>query len=524
MLRTEQQRSARILMITCAAAHLICAIGLLALLTPFTSTCAEAQDLGLLEEHADVGKVLHAGNAVYDPANDTYTVTGSGSNLWFTADEMQFAWKRMHGDVALTAEIEFVGEKGNNHRKAALMVRQSLDPSSPYFDVARHGDGLTSLQFRLAPGDVTREIETAVSAPHWVRIEKRGEFAYVSVGDSRKALRFSGASMHLPLSGDFYVGIAVCSHDQDVTETAIFRHLEIQPLSAPTYTGQLWSTLETVKVVSTDRRVAYTAPERFAAPNWSHDGTAIVFAQGGTLQRFGLDPGPYPSLGVQAAANAHTTPLRTGMPASLSDAHGFSPDGTQLAVSALDGGTSHIFVLSADGGTPDKVPTDTSAVWTSWSADGRTLAFTGQQGDQTNIYTVPAQGGAETHLPHQRGRNKDADFSPDGEWIYFSSDRTGTEQLWRMHPDGSAQEQVLTEAGDDLSPHPSPDGRWLVYIAFPTRRTTHGEQMAELRLLSLSDRKPHLLATLLASSGTIPVPSWSPDSTRVAFISYANVQ
>lgn len=524
MLRTEQQRPARIPVIARAAAHLIHAIGILALCTPFTNTCAEAQDLGLLEGHADVGKVLHAGNTVYDAANGTYTVTGSGSNLWFTADEMQFAWKRMHGDVSLTAEIEFVGDKGNNHRKAALMVRQSLDPGSPYIDVARHGDGLTSLQFRLSPGDVTREVETAVSAPHWVRIEKRGEFAYVSVGDSRETLRFSGASMRLRLSNDFYVGIAVCSHDKDITETAIFRHLEIQPLSTSPHAGQLWSTLETVKVASTDRRVAYTAPERLAAPNWSHDGTAIVFAQNGTLQRFPLDPAPYPSLDVQAAANAHPMPLRTGVSAPLSDAHGFSPDGTQLAVSAMAGGASHIYVLSTDGGKPHEVPTSTSAVWSSWSPDGRTLAFTGQHGDQMSIYTVPAQGGAETRLPLQRGRNEDADFSTNGEWIYFSSDRTGAMQLWRMHPDGSAQEQLLTEAGDDLSPHPSPDGKWLVYIAFPAGAPAHGERMAELRLLSLSDRKPHLLATLLASSGTIPVPSWSPDSTHVAFISYASVQ
>jgi TolB protein len=524
LFRIKQQRSVRIPVITGAAAHLIYAIGFLALLIPLTSACAEAQELGLLEGHADVGRVLHAGNTVYDPANGTYTVTGSGDNLWFTADEMQFAWKRMHGDVALTAEIDFVGDKGNNHRKAALMVRQALNPGSPYVDVARHGDGLTSMQFRLFPGDVTREVETAVSAPHWVRIEKRGEFAYVSVADSREALRFSGASMHLRLSGDFYVGLAVCSHDKDITETAIFRHLEIRQLSSPTQAGELWSTLETVKVASTDRRVAYTAPERFAAPNWSHDGTAIVFAQGGTLQRFSLDPAPYPSLGVQAAVNAHPTPLHTGVPAPLSDAHGFSPDGTQLAVSAMAPGASHIYVLSADGGIPRVVPTGISAVWSSWSADGRTLAFTGQHGDQTNIYTVPAQGGAETHLPYQRGHNENADFSTDGDWIYFSSDRTGTMQIWRMHADGSAQEQLLTEAGNDLSPHPSPDGKWLVYIAFPIGAPGHGEQMAELRLLSLSDRKPRLLATLLASPGTIPMPSWSPDSTRVAFISYANVQ
>ncbi len=45
------------------------------------------------------------------------------------------------------------------------MIRQSLDADSAYVDVALHGDGLTSLQFREAKGAATHEVQANVSAP-----------------------------------------------------------------------------------------------------------------------------------------------------------------------------------------------------------------------------------------------------------------------------------------------------------------------------------------------------------------------
>lgn len=483
---------------------------------------APGQNLGLLQGHQDVGEILHPGNTVFDPVKDTYTVTGSGDNLWFKSDDMQFAWKRVSGDVSLTADIDFVGSTGNNHRKAALMIRQSLDPGSSYADVARHGDGLTSLQFRLGPSEVTREVETAVTAPHRVRIVKSGAFVYVFVGNSTGEMRFSGASMHLPFSGDFYVGLAVCSHDKNVSETAVFSHVKIDPLTPATAPGRLWSTLETVKVASTDRRVAYTAPEHFEAPNWTRDGAALIFNQDGTLHRFTLDPAPYPSLSPAAAQAASPTQIPSGPQHQANNDHGLSPDGKQLAISDGTLGASHVYVLPSSGGSPKLITPDGPSYWHGWSPDGKVLAFTGQRAGEFDIYTISAAGGKEARLTTARGLDDGPDYSPDGQWIFFNSERTGHMQLWRMHPDGSAQEQVLDDAENDWFPHPSPDGKWLAYLAYKPGVTGHpGGQFVELRLLSLADKTVHPLATLYGGQGTINVPSWSPDSTRVAFVSYA---
>src|SRR5262245_44877773 len=104
--------------------------------------------VGIFDDHGDVGAVLHPGNVDYDAARQTYTISGSGENMWFNKDEFQFVWKKISGDVSLTADISFIGEGTNPHRKAVLMIRQTLENDSVYADLALHGSGLTALQYR----------------------------------------------------------------------------------------------------------------------------------------------------------------------------------------------------------------------------------------------------------------------------------------------------------------------------------------------------------------------------------------
>jgi TolB protein len=137
--------------------------------------------VGLFEGHGDVGTVFHAGSVEYDAAKRSYMLAGSGENMWIAKDAFQFVWKKVSGDVTLTADISFLGKGVNEHRKAVLMVRQNLDADSAYADVAVHGSGLTSLQFREEKGSATHEIQANVSAPRRVRIEKRGAYFTMSL-------------------------------------------------------------------------------------------------------------------------------------------------------------------------------------------------------------------------------------------------------------------------------------------------------------------------------------------------------
>jgi TolB protein len=137
--------------------------------------------------------------------------------------------------VAVTADIDFVGNKGNAHRKGVLMIRQSLDSHSIYADVARTVTDSPHCS-PATPLARTPEIETYGNGPHRVRIEKRGDYGYVCTPDATGKMVPSGAAIRVGITGDFYVGLGVCSHDENVTETAIFSNVKIEPL--PPIIGQ----------------------------------------------------------------------------------------------------------------------------------------------------------------------------------------------------------------------------------------------------------------------------------------------
>jgi TolB protein len=494
---------------------MVVAVVLLGLISASASSPA-GTSLGIFENHNDVGTVLHAGSVEYDPANKTYMISGSGENMWFAADAFQFVWKKMSGDVSLTADIRFLTKTGNEHKKAALMFRQSLDADSVYADIALHASGLTSLQFRDEKGAVTREVQSNLSAPKRLRIVKRGDYVYMALGETDSDLKPAGGWLRIPLQGDFYVGLGVCSHDKDAVEQAVFSNVELTQPAAAAGEPTLYSTLETVDVDSYDRRVAYLAPEHFEAPNWTRDGTAFLFNRDGHIVRLPVR-GSTPQI------------IDTGFATRCNNDHGISPDGSELAISDNSQGDheSLVYIVPISGGTPRRITEKSPSYWHGWSPDGRTLAFVGQRDGDFDIYTLPAdtQAGApaphETRLTTAKGLDDGPEYSPDGKYIYFNSERTGHMQIWRMKPDGSDQEQVFSDDLNNWFPHISPDGQWMVFLTYAADVTGHPPNKdVRLRLMSLSDKKITVLAKLFGGQGTMNVPSWSPDSKRLAFVSY----
>jgi dipeptidyl aminopeptidase/acylaminoacyl peptidase len=467
--------------------------------------------LGIFSDQADIGNVAKPGSVNFDPATGEYLIAGGGENMWFTNDAFHYVWVKMSGDLTLAADIRFQGTGGNPHRKACLVIRQSLDPDSAYADVALHGVGLTALQYRDAPGDTTREIQSNVSGPARVRIEKHGDYISMSVAATGDAVSSAGAMYRIPFQEPFYIGLGVCAHDNKTIESAVFSNVELKPIPAESTDARamIESTLETIAVASADRQVVYHTPDHIEAPNWSRDGKYFLFNSKGRIYKLPVTGGT-PEL------------LDTGSQTHCNNDHGLSPDGKQLAISdQTKDGKSRVYVLPVTGGKPRLITPLAPSYWHGWSPDGKTLAYCGERNGEFDIYTIPARGGKEKRLTTAPGLDDGPDYSPDGNYIYFNSERTGLMQIWRMKPDGSDQEQITTDDYNNWFAHPSPNGRWLVFISYAKDVKGHPPgQDVMLRLLSLSDRKIQVLAKLYGGQGTINVPSWSPDSRNVAFVSY----
>ncbi len=474
-----------------------------------------SSSVGTFEGQSDIGNLTSPGAAVYDAGSGSYTVSSTGLNIWATADAFHYVWKRVSGDISLTADINFPETSGNHpqHRKAVLMLRQSLDPDAAYVDAAQHGSGMVALQYRRMKGGITQGIEVNIPAPQRVRLIKREDAFTLLVSTRGEPLHQIGASTQLHLQEPFYVGLGISAHDAKATEKAAFSKVELKALPALTdHQTTVYSSLQVVPTDDASRRgtMIFTAVGRFEAPNWSKDGSTLVFDQAGRIMTI-------------SAAGGEAKPLDIGDASHCNGSHGFSPDGKWLAISC---GTpekpeSRVYIIPAGGGTPRLLTETANSYWHSWSPDGKTIFFTRPNHGSFNIYSIPAEGGEEKALTAGIGISDDPDCSPDGKWIYFHSDRSGSVQIWRMHPDGSSPEQVTSDDLMNRTPHISPDGGFMVMLSY--RRdiaTPLVDRNVLLRVMSLNDKRIWAIDEFIGGSGTINVPSWSPDDKRIAFVSY----
>ena len=288
-------------------------------------------------------------------------------------------------------------------------------------------------------------------------------------------------------------------------------------------TDRIRSSLKTVDVRSGRIETVYTEDRHFEAPNWSRDGHFFIVNSQGRLYR------------VSARGDKRLVEIPMGFATRMNNDHGISPDGKQLVFShhadehIVDPNqnwlASSVYVAPIDGtAAPVKVTTKAPSFWHGWSPDGQTLAYVGRRDDEWDIYTIPVGGGEERRLTTCRGLDDGPDYSHDGAFIYYNSFCSGKMQIWRMRSDGSQPEQLTRDAYSNWFPHPSPDGRWVVYIAYlEDQGEAHpfGKQV-KLRLMDLSDGSVRdLTPAFFGGQGTINVPSWSPDSRRLAFVEYA---
>jgi len=270
------------------------------------------------------------------------------------------------------------------------------------------------------------------------------------------------------------------------------------------------SVLEVLDIGSGARRTVLRTDEHIEAPNWSPDGDRFVVNGGGHLFDISVD------------GAGGLRPIDTGEAVRCNNDHGFSPDGSQLAVSHHHDGESMVYLLPAVGGTPRRVTPLGPSYWHGWSPDGRTLAYTANRAGQFDVYTIDVDGGAERRLTTHPAPDDGPDYSPDGATIYYNSERSGVMRVWAMDADGAHPRQLtFDEEYADWFPHPSPDGRWCSLLSYDADVVGHppGKQV-RLRLLDLRDGSVREVAELLGGQGTMNVPSWAPDSSAFAYVRY----
>lgn len=469
--------------------------------------------LGFFDGFSDIGLPELKGKVDYSEPSQEYRISGSGENIWFGSDSFSFLWTRMEGDYILQADMSFLGEGTDPHRKAGLMIRKGLSADAAHVSCVIHGDGLTSLQYRKVAGQDMEELVFDISGPAVLQLEKKGDRFTMSV--AKRGDTYMEQSMEIILEGPLEAGLFVCSHNSEVIEEAAFHNVRVfgtVPDDLVQYETYIGSMLETMDLQTGTRSILAGDPGSWQAPNWSPDGKTLIYNADGLLYNFDLQ-------------SRESTILNTGFATQNNNDHVISFDGTKMAIShhaEENQGQSAIYTLPLKGGTPKKITALTPSYLHGWSTDDNYLIYTAERNGAYNIFRIPSEGGEEVQLTDQQSLDDGPEYSPDGKYIYFNSARTGTMQLWRMDTEGGNQTQLTFDSYNDWFPHISPDGKWIIFISFPPemQADTHPfYKRVYLRLMSVDNPEPKVVAYLYGGQGTINVPSWSPDSRKVAFVS-----
>jgi Tol biopolymer transport system component len=476
---------------------------------------AADQPLGVFSNSGDVGSPKNPGSTTYDATKRSYTLTGSGENMWADRDEFQFVWKQIKGDFIVTARGKFLSEGGQPHKKFGWTARASLDPNSANVSTPLHGEGLAALLDRKTPGGKTEEQKFSQKGADVVQLERRGNTYIMSIAKFGEPF-VSQEVTDLDLGDEPYVGLFVCAHNKNEFCKVQFDDVRITiPAAAKfvPYKDYIGSNLEILDLDTGHRETIYHVSDSLQAPNWTLDSKALIYNRNGELYRFDL-------------AKREPTLINTAPATHNNNDHVISPDGQWLGISnhvKEDGNKSIVFVVPLDGGQPRRITPQGNSYFHSWSPDGRELIFTGERNKVFDIYRIWLEGGDETKITDGKGLNDGPEYSPDGKYIFFNSTRGGANmQIYRMKPDGTDIQQLAHDDYNNWFPHISPDKKWISIISFPNDIDPKDHPFYKhvyLRLMPYSGGDPTVIAYLYGGQGTINVSSWSPDSKKLAFVS-----
>lgn len=184
------------------------------------------------------GNRPYVGSFVEDPAG-TYTMTGSGTDIWAESDEFHFAFKEINGASAIIAKVESL-DNTDPFAKAGVMIRDTLDGDSRYVGVFITPENGVRFQYRNAAGAVTERLFTeGITAPQWVRVERTSggliRSYYSADGNTWERFDLIQVSMDMPV----YVGLAVTSHNAELACEAKFTNVSFPNINVdPQWTDQ----------------------------------------------------------------------------------------------------------------------------------------------------------------------------------------------------------------------------------------------------------------------------------------------
>jgi hypothetical protein len=183
--------------------------------TPVNWTVNGTQALSL-EFQGAAGAAVKGSTTIDGPG--AYTLSGSGTDIWNTSDQFQFAYMQMSGDGSIVAKVESV-QNTNGWAKGGVMIRQSAAANSAYAIQAVTGGGAANgggvgFQWRASAGAgaAAGPDGPGVAAPYWVKLDRVGNVITGFYSADGVTWTQQGDPQTIAMTDPVLVGVCYTSH------------------------------------------------------------------------------------------------------------------------------------------------------------------------------------------------------------------------------------------------------------------------------------------------------------------------
>ncbi len=181
----------------------------------------------------DLGAVTAAGSGAL--ANGTFTVKGSGSDIWNNTDEFQYVYQPITGDAEIIARVSSLTNT-NTYAKAGIMFRDALTGNAKQAMTAITAAAGVEFLSRDAVAGLTIQAGAAGTAPKWLRITRIGNVFTSYYSDNGSVWVQLGTPRTVSMVSAIYVGMAVTSHNNGTLATGVFSDVTVKNITTQTNT------------------------------------------------------------------------------------------------------------------------------------------------------------------------------------------------------------------------------------------------------------------------------------------------
>jgi hypothetical protein len=177
----------------------------------------------------DIGSVAAAGSAFF--SNGVFIVSGSGDDIWNTADAFRFVYQNLNSGCDIRARVTSQGNT-DPWAKAGVMIRDSLAPGASYACmIITPGNGM-DFQYRSANGvAASGNISGGALKPapnNWARLTRTNNtFTAYNSADGVNWTQVGSPTTLSLTNSNYYVGLPVTAHNNGAISTATIDNVTV---------------------------------------------------------------------------------------------------------------------------------------------------------------------------------------------------------------------------------------------------------------------------------------------------------